>query len=444
MPPRRSARVAAVVERQNSALPQLPLDFVLAVFSLLPVETRLRCLEVCRGWRAVLRERSLWTRLELRGSATETLLRAAAARAGGQLHTLVISGSALISYEALLAVVTANAGALRELRALQSGRFLPPAAPETLEALLRAAPRLHALHVNTTVQCRSVADAQRLLSGAGAHAPLRLVSLEVKLGAPPPVEAVVALAAAARRHAPLTWVKLEHVPLDAAAALDAVVDAALAMRLEKLKLSRCSLSPASAPALARLLRGAALTKLHVHGHWVSEASAAVVAPALQANTTLTTLSLDRVRLWLEPAAAVAILTALTGHGSLRELRLANNGALLAGEAATALGALVAANARALRALDVTGYEVSEAGLRPLLDALPLNKHIRKLTYDGGLLSEGFCRQRLLPAVRGNRSLRELQTHTFSGPAELEAKEIVGRRAARAAEQRRQRHASRTP
>jgi hypothetical protein len=60
MPPRRSARVAAVVERESSALPPLPHAIVLAIFALLPVDQRLLCRAVCRGWRAVLGDVSLW------------------------------------------------------------------------------------------------------------------------------------------------------------------------------------------------------------------------------------------------------------------------------------------------------------------------------------------------------------------------------------------------
>jgi hypothetical protein len=59
MPPRRSARVAAVVDRETSALSPLPLSVVLHIFSLLPLHVRLRCAEVCRGWRAVVSTRSL-------------------------------------------------------------------------------------------------------------------------------------------------------------------------------------------------------------------------------------------------------------------------------------------------------------------------------------------------------------------------------------------------
>jgi hypothetical protein len=69
MPPRRSARVAAVAERESSALPPLPLSLALAIFALLPVDQRLRCREVCRGRRAVLTEEiSLWRRLDLSAS----------------------------------------------------------------------------------------------------------------------------------------------------------------------------------------------------------------------------------------------------------------------------------------------------------------------------------------------------------------------------------------
>jgi predicted nucleic acid-binding protein len=54
---------------------------------------------VCRSWRAALEERSLWLRLDLSASGvspkravTDALLHAAAARAGGELLTLDISG----------------------------------------------------------------------------------------------------------------------------------------------------------------------------------------------------------------------------------------------------------------------------------------------------------------------------------------------------------------
>jgi hypothetical protein len=102
MPPRRSTRVADAAERATSALSPLPLSVVLHIFSLLPVDCRLRCLEVCRGWRHMLLERSLWTRLDLSTTSgvrasvwvLDALLRCAAARAGGGLQSLHVNKSA--------------------------------------------------------------------------------------------------------------------------------------------------------------------------------------------------------------------------------------------------------------------------------------------------------------------------------------------------------------
>jgi hypothetical protein len=43
----------------------LPHALALALFALLPVDQRMRCAEVCRGWRAVLSDASLWLRVDL-------------------------------------------------------------------------------------------------------------------------------------------------------------------------------------------------------------------------------------------------------------------------------------------------------------------------------------------------------------------------------------------
>ncbi len=61
----RNARIVAAAQRAAPALAPLPLALVLHILSLLPVDCRLRCAEVCRAWRAALEERSLWLRLDL-------------------------------------------------------------------------------------------------------------------------------------------------------------------------------------------------------------------------------------------------------------------------------------------------------------------------------------------------------------------------------------------
>jgi hypothetical protein len=73
-------------------------------------------------------------------------------------------------------------------------------------------------------------------------------------------------------------------------ALDAVLDAALVLRLTGLSFSNCGLFPASAPALARLLGGGTL-----RGLWLWErdgllldapAAALLLGDALRANSSL--------------------------------------------------------------------------------------------------------------------------------------------------------------
>jgi hypothetical protein len=78
----------------------------------------------------------LWTRLQLPQSAcvartttADALLHAAARRAGGALEVLDLTSCKGISRAALLAVVAANAGTLRELRI--SGCFHCSVEPET-------------------------------------------------------------------------------------------------------------------------------------------------------------------------------------------------------------------------------------------------------------------------------------------------------------------------
>jgi hypothetical protein len=158
----------------------LPLSLALVIFALLPVDQRMRCAEVCRAWRNALAERSLWLRLDMSSEAglarpaTDALLRAAAVRAGGQMHSLDVSECEDITHPCLLAVLASNAGALRELHAWRRD-FIELG---DAEALLRAAPQLRVFEAD--VACSSVAEAQRLLRKEGAFAPLRLRELRFK------------------------------------------------------------------------------------------------------------------------------------------------------------------------------------------------------------------------------------------------------------------------
>ncbi len=199
------------------------------------------------------------------------------------------------------------------------------------------------------------------------------------------------------------------------AALDAVVDAALQLRLTQLDFYECRLTPASVPALARALSGSVLRTLAVEGEpspLLDGPAALLLGNALRANTTLTSATFKFIRLFNEPASAAALLGALTGHPSLRKLvvsynRLFNAAAPAVAVVGAALAALVAANAPALQELHMLDCDLGDAGLGALVDALPHNTHLRRLDLRLSGFSDAFKHDRLLPAVRANAWLQAL-------------------------------------
>jgi hypothetical protein len=419
----------------------LPHALALAIFSRLTVEQRLRCIEVCRGWRATLVDHAAWLQLDLTradgSECSEALLRAATSRAGGQLRSLRLACGAPALQAALCAVAAGNAATLQELRI-----SVPAAArwqrrrTHDLDALLRAAPQLRTLEAD--VDCRGTAEAHHVLRNEPPFGPLRVREAGVYARAhTADAAAVLALAADMAAHAWLTDVSLFTAQLDVPAALDAVVDAALARRLSRVLLSDCGLSPASAPALTRLLDGDMLTELYLAGApagmpWqlLLDAPAAVLlSKALRANTSLTALRLDAIDLWRDAAAAAELMGALTAHPRLRELALSDpphDGGLRAAEAGAALAALLLANAPALQTLHIDWCRLGDAGMGPVVDALRHNTHLTKLTCSWNDMSEAFARDVLLPAVRANGSLRELVADQSA--QEREAAALVAARA----------------
>jgi hypothetical protein len=448
-PPRGGACAAEAVEDAQSALATLPHAVAQLIFAQLPADLRARCACVCRGWRDALAVRSLWTRLDVSctsGVAVEAhskdaLLRGAAARAGGALEALDVSGIT-ITHEALLAVVAANSDTLRRLRVCPAACVMTQEHDygtrlllSDAEALLRAASRLRVF--DACVDCDSIADARRALrtvADEGLLAPLRVHGLLVRLGDGAALAAeadLLALAADMAAHAYLQELRVTGAS-GTPAVLDSFLDAALARRLAVLSLMSCGFTATSAPALARLLAGSALTHLHVSGgrHEVllDAPAAALLAGALRANSTLLELDVAYGNLVEDVPAAVTLLGALVAHPSLRTLMIGWNEAY-DGEGApigAALGALVAANAPALTELCVMRCNLGDAGLAPLFEALPRNTHLRSLSYSQNGITEACATDVLLPTVRANGSLREL-SGGHDWPAVDEAEEIVKRR-----------------
>jgi hypothetical protein len=156
------------------------------------------------------------------------------------------------------------------------------------------------------------------------------------------------------------------------------------------------------------------------------AGAALVADALRVNTTLTSLHMNYGHC-LGRGAAVVLMGALVGHPSLRSLAItgAADGRIAYG---AALATLVAADTPALQLLDCSRNHLGDAGLAPLIEALPLNRHLRKLYVRDNGMSEAFAREQLLPAVRANTTLRALHCVDRERPlAGAEAEGIVRRR-----------------
>jgi hypothetical protein len=322
------------------------------------------------------------------------VLRAAAARAGGVLTALDVSGCGTVERVELLAVVFANLRSLRELRC-EPAHLLCGAA----EVLSRAAPQL-------------------------AVTPVRSVA-----GRTP----AVARASKDLYHDNNKRFTLRGVPLAAPAAIDAVVDSLLAHETWDVTLHGCALSPACAPALARLLRGNSelySLKLSSDGdgdgtqQLLDAPAAALLGDALRQHAHIAILALSGVGLWRDTAAAVTLLSALKALPKLRLLFLSNNAAcpreqLADDDAAqrttsvpeavsTALAAMVAADSPALTWLDVSACGLGDDALGALMNALAANNHLRHLDVSDNGMSDAFARGPLLAAVRANTSLRTLR------------------------------------
>jgi hypothetical protein len=125
--------------------------------------------------------------------------------------------------------------------------------------------------------------------------------------------------------------------------------------------------------------------------------------------------------------------ALTAHPQLRLLAVSrnqpHNDGLQRAEVGAALATLLLANAPALQTLDIHSSSLEDDGMRPVVEALRHNTHLTKLDCSYNGVSEAFAHERLLPAVRANASLRELDA-AREGADEIAAREAEALVAAR--------------
>jgi hypothetical protein len=383
---------------------------------------------------------------------TPALLAAAAARAQGALRVLDVTGWCelfrmprhnIATLKHMLPVLRSNARSLLELRAGSLSdddrrRF----STEQVEELLAAAPLLHVLECSASLRQHKEAPppVPRLLVEP-QFAVVRLRGLVIDGShALLDVPAVVARLAL---HASLTRLHLWNVQLDSLPALNAVVDFAIS-QLQGLQLRACNLSPASLPALTRLLEsgsgsaGGSLTKLAiingVEPLFVGAGMPAFCA-ALRASR-LVKLALLCVDLFDSLEDGLAVAAACTGHPMLREFNLSANDvyAVAAPAIGAALAALVAADSD-LQSLDVSSSSLGDDAARPLFAAVAGSTRLRTLDCRDNYISAKCARGAVVPAIQANASLRKLDFGSWMFPynrvsPELEeAQAIVRDRAA---------------
>lgn len=419
----------------------VPPQLVLKILMLTPVDERARCCCVCPAWRDALASPALWTRLDLSITSGVTCsfagkgeeggaLRALSARARGDplkpgpgLETLDVTGRRFL-FHALREVVADNAGSLRELRTISHdvlrvrGEFEEPFHPDDYVHDLQELSSGSALQGLVLDMSSDYDRAHYILRNAPGFERWCLRRLEIYFdeeteGFPDD------LAAELVAHRSLQQLDLRCLtsPMSSEQ-LVPLLGAALTLRLSEFCCYECRPTPLVVPALVSLLSGSALTHLSLlledrvsTDAMLDEPGAALLADALRVNRTLKVLRLVNLRLWDNADAGVSLLAALTGHVSLCTLDFADNRVPDAASGATigaALGALVAADAPALEKLVLHGIGLGDTGLGPLVDALRFNTHLRTLYMRWHEISSAFAAQRLLPAVRANSSLRDLQ------------------------------------
>ena len=418
---------ARVDEERRLALtvfPSLPTEVVELIFSFLPVDSRLRAREVSRGFLAFLAQTHLWHTLRLsRGVApalrdSPSFLRAAAARADGQLRVLDMRGRRVLgdaelraSDAAVLAVVEENGSTLTDLLVTDyhtsSATHLFYETAE-IEAFQRAAPGLR-MQLDVLA---APAHARDLLLNQPPFQHIQVHHLWIECVDGMGGTTVSALLEAVGQHASLRGLHFAHVELSEAD-LDAIVTAKAALpRWRHLGFTNCGLAAAhSLPAITRLLSAPGVEELSLYGGrglFIGPALPAFCA-ALRASR-LSTLMLACMGLFDIRANGLQVLRSLVGHPTLRVLDLSYH-FLTSNAASVAVSRLLAQLLRMnsqLHCLNVNDCALNLCGLEPLFAAVAVSTTLRQLCCTGNGISPECVREVVLPAIQANTSLVYLE------------------------------------
>ena len=131
--------------------------------------------------------------------------------------------------------------------------------------MLVSAPSLHLFESSVWIDHHDRRVASAMLRNEPPFQALRLRRLYMQGGLDSTAE-VVTFSLGLRCHSSLEGLVFLHVALDTADAMDAVVDACIALRVLKLKLEWCHVVSAALPQLTRLIAAGALRELWVDNH----------------------------------------------------------------------------------------------------------------------------------------------------------------------------------
>ena len=402
----------------------LPRPLKAIIFLLLPMDTRLRCTEVCHAWRALLADTYFWERLNfcdvdplLRQTLlNEALFVAAVAKANGQLRELDVSkyitsiyDEPCLSHAASMRAVAANSKTLLRLR-LCSGYC--GAVPNTVAELCALAPGLQKLEAS--VLCLST-EARALLRREPPFGVLHLSALNLNFTDGDEENALLSCLADIQLHgACLDELDLYRAPMPGHAAWNALADTAICVGLAQVAVTNSLLGPWCVPGLARLLRESSISSIQLYGDSgiggpiLDAETEPVLSAALRANSTLTHIVLRHAGLWDQPAG-IDFVDSFVGHPTLKIICLQEpmrQNAETRPLAAAALGRLVAANSSALEEIKVSDCALGDDGLRPLFAALPSNTHLQTLSACDNGVTVAFA-PFVLASVKANRSLQML-------------------------------------
>ena len=444
----------------------LPHAVQLRIFALLPLDTRLRCIEVCRQWRRTLQDTTAWTHVVLPPDCRRPRLRrfgapglplqqlqAAVARSGGLLQVLDTREVLLEPLDVIRNVIEPGLGSmLRELR------FSPAkvVSQQHIVQIIDAAPELQVLSAVVNWKDGDDDYSAAMLLNESPFEAVRIYTLVLHSGltdgdmiragnaeAFQPLFAELQAAVVQCKHP-----ELRHMMVDCS--IDQTILRYIANVAEAhtpallvLGLHLYDEWPSGCiDVVLRLLRSNALPAL-AFGQWAEdllrEGDPAVwteLCEAVQGCTSLHSIKLDRhvVQCFSRLNELIAALVNNPHLISIDVVDSADKKTAAQGfvtkpldmntsyRLGRGLAALLAANSPALHHLSLVDFGLDEAGLALVLRALARNMHLEHFTlgwnqynwaYDPVLsvppyFSLDFIEGELLPAVQRNPSLRVLE------------------------------------